>query len=92
MGWSATLLEMNTILRVLSHFDFHGKFGSERIHRNILGEEEEESEEQDGDESYPGGRSCSADCCDGDCECDDCLRCSEGMNEEDTLVFRAAAG
>ena len=84
---------MSPILQVLSHFDFHGKFGSERIDRNILEEEEEESQDPEGEESFPGGRSCSADCCDRDCECDDCLRCSEaGVNEEDTLVYRAAAG
>jgi hypothetical protein len=34
--------------------------------------EEEEDEDEYGENSCPSG------CCDHDCECDDCLRCSHG--------------
>ena len=58
--------------------------------------EEDGEEEDDGDLGGDGfeARSCPANCCDKDCECDDCLRCSEAAfsDEEDSLVFHAAAG
>gem|GEM_PF-2906941 len=76
--------------------DYARGFGipEQRFGRPINEEEDEfEGDDDDDDERYPGGSSCSADCCDRDCECDDCLRCSEaGGAEEDTLIFRAAAG
>jgi hypothetical protein len=47
------------------------------------GEDEEEREGFD-------EKSCSPSCCDPDCECDDCMRCSEAV-EPDSFYGQAAA-
>ena len=49
---------------------------------------DEEDEEEDEYEE----KSCGAACCDRDCECDDCLRCSDtGLREIDSYAHDAAA-
>ncbi|MHB8567219.1 MAG: hypothetical protein ACYC7D_12625 [Nitrososphaerales archaeon] len=66
--------------------DIHEKYG---LHYFDKPSEEEEEVEDD----ELGVNSCSADCCDRDCECDDCLRCTDaGTVGEDSMVFHAAAG
>jgi len=48
--------------------------------------EEETDEDEYGENSCPGG------CCDHDCECDDCLRCSNnGLIEPDSYADETAA-
>lgn len=55
-------------------------------------DEDEDDEEEDEFEM----RSCTNDCCDEDCECDDCLRCSAnsvGMDDEGEYnQYSGAAG
>jgi hypothetical protein len=54
-------------------------------------EEEEDEEEDDAFELH----SCSPNCCDRDCECDDCVRCSKaglGAEEGGSVVLRGVAG
>lgn len=49
---------------------------------------------EDDDEDEYGENSCPSGCCDHDCECDDCLRCSNnGVIDTDSYVddFAAAA-
>ena len=48
-------------------------------------------EEEDEGEEYEE-RSCGASCCDKDCECDDCLRCSDtGLKDIDSYPENAVA-
>lgn len=50
-----------------------------------------EEEEDDDSEEYEE-KSCGANCCDKDCECDDCLRCSDtGLRDIDSYADDAAA-
>jgi hypothetical protein len=54
-------------------------------------EEAEGEEEEDAFELH----SCSPSCCDRDCECDDCVRCSNaglGAEEGESVVLRGVAG
>lgn len=54
--------------------------------------DQEEDLEEDDDEGYEM-HACPPDCCDKDCECDDCARCSEAdLTESDSYdVIPAAA-
>ncbi len=60
--------------------------------RDIGGQDEDDDEEDDEFDV----KSCAGDCCDEDCECDDCLRCSANSvqreDEEDYSQYPAAAG
>ena len=48
--------------------------------------------EEEGDEDEYGENSCSGGCCDHDCKCDDCLRCSnDGLMEPDSYADEPAA-
>ncbi len=49
----------------------------------------DDEEDDDREEEYEE-KSCSSNCCDGDCECDDCLRCSD-MSMIDSDAFRENA-
>jgi hypothetical protein len=46
--------------------------------------------DDDADREEYDGKSCSPSCCDLDCECDDCTRCSEAF-EPDSYFSEAAA-
>ena len=68
-----------------------GKYGSQHFDKpSNPTEEEEEGEDVDMFELH----SCSTNCCDKDCECDDCLRCSNSgfVEEGESLVLRGVAG
>jgi hypothetical protein len=63
------------------------KFGFQYFDRPLEPDEDEEDDEFE-------LRSCAADCCDDDCECDDCTRCSElGLEDPESRddVYAAAA-
>jgi hypothetical protein len=50
------------------------------------------TKDEERDEDEYGENSCPAGCCDHDCECDDCLRCSDnGMIDMDSFEDDAAA-
>jgi hypothetical protein len=49
----------------------------------------EYEDEEESDEDYEA-KSCPGNCCDQDCECDDCERCSLHGNEEES--YSGAAG
>ena len=51
----------------------------------------DEGDIQEEDDEYEA-QACPRNCCDTDCECDDCLRCSlEAMKDEEELVVGASA-
>ena len=50
---------------------------------------EDESVDAEVDEEYDQ-KSCASDCCDKDCECDDCLRCSD-TDLKDTDIYEVSA-
>jgi hypothetical protein len=61
------------------------KYGFTNIDKNV-DYSEEESELEGFEKSCPGN------CCDHDCECDDCARCSRnGQDKEDAYSDAAAA-
>jgi len=65
-----------------------GKYGFQYFDKPDLAEEEDEGEEEtDAFDLH----SCSPSCCDRDCECDDCVRCSNS-GEEGESVLRGVAG
>ena len=47
-------------------------------------------EEEEDFEEY-GSKSCSGNCCDHDCECDDCARCSQNSQDKEETFYEAAA-
>ncbi len=49
-------------------------------------EDDEEIELEDYEE-----KSCPGNCCDRDCECDDCTRCSQNDSTDSESYYRAAA-
>ena len=56
--------------------------------------EEHDSDSEDDEDGEFDLDSCAKDCCDHDCECDDCLRCSAKevrTDEDDYLDLPAAA-
>jgi len=68
-----------------------GKYGFQHFDKpSNPTEEEDEEEDVDVFELH----SCPTNCCDKDCECDDCLRCSNsGFGEEgESVVLRGVAG
>lgn len=68
------------------------KYGFHYFDKSSGGRDEKE-EEDAGELGEFGVNSCSPDCCDRDCECDDCLRCSESaFADEESLIFQGAAG
>ena len=50
----------------------------------------EEEADEEMDEEFELA-SCAIDCCDDDCECDDCLRCSKNGSEEDYTSYPRAS-
>ena len=52
---------------------------------------ESEDEYEDDEDEYEE-RSCSANCCDIDCECDDCQRCSDmGLKDAESYEISVSA-
>jgi hypothetical protein len=50
-----------------------------------------EDEEETGHEDFVD-KSCPGNCCDSDCECDDCARCSQNsLDKEESYLDAAAA-
>jgi len=50
----------------------------------------EEGEEESRLEEYEE-KSCPGNCCDHDCECDDCIRCSQNSLDKEETYYEAAA-
>ena len=60
-----------------------GRYGFHYFDKPNQGTEETEDEEDEGHEDEFDLQSCAGDCCDLDCECDDCMRCSNnGVKSE----------
>lgn len=67
--------------------DSQEKYGFRYFDKPIDYDEDEEDDAEDFEE-----KTCSASCCDKDCECDDCLRCAnEGTIEHDSYANNAVA-
>lgn len=66
------------------------RYGLRYLDKTATGSEEE-SVENEADEEYDE-KSCASNCCDMDCECDDCLRCSDtDLKGADIYEVAAAA-
>jgi hypothetical protein len=77
----------------INRADEENKYGFhyfDKPSRDLTGEDDD-----DEDDEFDV-KSCAGDCCDEDCECDDCLRCSansvRGDEEDDYSQYPAAAG
>ena len=66
--------------------DSHNPYGFQYFDKSLdINEEEEEEEEFD-------MKSCASNCCDDDCECDDCARCSKtGLLGPESFISNASA-
>ena len=72
-----------------------GKYGFQYFDKpsDLAEEDDEEGEEEDA--GAFDLHSCSPNCCDRDCDCDDCARCSNpglGGEEVESVVLRGVAG
>ena len=71
------------------------KFGHhyyDKPNKGIYGQDDDDDQEDDGADGAFDMQACENDCCDLDCECDDCLRCSaNGMQTDDGSEFYGAA-
>ena len=70
-----------------------GRYGFQHFDKSsdLTKEEDENLEDDDAFELH----SCPPNCCDGDCDCDDCVRCSNaglGAKAEESVFLRGVAG
>ena len=67
--------------------DSHNPYGFKYFDRP--GDYRDEDEEAEPDDLVD--KSCPGNCCDHDCECDDCARCSQNSLDNEESYFEAAA-
>jgi hypothetical protein len=73
-----------------SHFSSVGMSDSHNPYGFRYFDKPADLEEEDDIEEY-ADRSCPGNCCDRDCECDDCARCSQNNLDKHESYYDAAA-
>jgi len=69
------------------------KYGLHYFDKNSEGKDEYDAEEEEDDPDAFDLPSCPPSCCDTDCECDDCVRCSNSVAVDgETIASRGVAG
>jgi hypothetical protein len=75
--------------------DEENRYGFQYFDKPVRGPIGQDEDDDEQDEEFDV-KSCAGDCCDEDCECDDCLRCSANSlrrdEEPDYSHYPAAAG